>query len=332
MRNRQLALSILVVLFAAAGVVAQESVIRTRTTVVLVPTLVKDPQGKLIDGLGAEDFIIKDDGVAQTVRLDEVFDSQPVSLVVAVQRGGSADREFGRMKGLGEMLDPAIDQGKTEIAIVEFDSHVRLTRDFTKDGSLIRRILANPRFGDGGAAILDAVNYSVKLLDKRPVDHQRVLLLISETRDHGSSLRIIDVATTLANSNTVTYTLAFSPAMSALLDPFRGPARNNTAPMDLLAPIFMSVEAMRRNVPKTVAALTGGEYQVFKSTGGFDMRMTEFDNHLFSRYLLSFEPKEPHPGFHNIEVRLSRPAAAVVLARTSYWIEPILRTESKERP
>jgi hypothetical protein len=140
------------------------------------------------------------------------------------------------------------------------------------------------------------------------------------------------VATTLANSNTVTYTLAFSLAMSALLDPFRGLARNNTAPMDLLAPIFMSVEAMRRNVPKTVAALTGGEYQVFKSTGGFDMRMTEFDNHLFSRYLLSFEPKEPHPGFHNIEVRLSRPAAAVVLARTSYWIEPILRTESKERP
>src|ERR1051326_2583799 len=227
MRNRQLPLSILVVLFAAAGVDAQESVIRTRTTVVLVPTLVKDPQGKLIDGLGAEDFIIKDDGVAQTVRLDEVFDSQPVSLVVAVQRGGSADREFGRMKGLGEMLDPAIDQGKTEIAIVEFDSHVRLTRDFTKDGSLIRRILANPRFGDGGAAILDAVNYSVKLLDKRPVDHQRVLLLISETRDHGISSRIIEGPPTLANRNRVKYPLAFPPAMSALLDPFRGPARNN---------------------------------------------------------------------------------------------------------
>jgi VWFA-related protein len=282
--------------------------------------------------LQAEDFIITDDGVEQWVHLDEVFDSSPVSLVIAVQRGGSAGREFARMRGLGEMLDPVIDQGKTEIAIVEFDSHVRLTRDFTKDGSAIRRQLANPKPADGGAAILDAVNYAVKLLDKKPNDRQRVLLLISETRDHGSSLTITDVATTLANSNTVTYTLVFSPAISALLDPFRGPARNNDAPMDLLASIFMSLQAMRRNVPKAIASLTGGEYQVFKSDKGFDLRMTEFDNHLFSRYLLSFEPKDPHPGFHGIQVRLRRPAGVEVLARTSYWIEPVLEHTTKIRP
>ena len=174
---------------------------------------------------------------------------------------------------------------------MEFDSHVQLLRDFTTNGGTIRTDLAKLKPGDGGAAILDAVNYSVKLLDKKPNDRQRVLLLISETRDHGSSLSVTDVATTLANSNTVTYTLAFSPSISELMDPFRGPARSSGASMNLLSSIGMLAQAMRSNIPKTIGALTGGEYELFKSAQSFDSLMNEFDNHLYSRYLLSFEPK-----------------------------------------
>ena len=37
--------------------------------------------------------------------------------------------------------------------------------------------------------ILDAIDYSVGLLRKEPQDRLRVLLLISETRDHGSKAK-----------------------------------------------------------------------------------------------------------------------------------------------
>ena len=40
--------------------------------------------------------------------------------------------------------------------------------------------------GDGGAAILDTVNYAANLLESQPKEYRRVLLLISEERDHGS--------------------------------------------------------------------------------------------------------------------------------------------------
>src|SRR5262249_5197865 len=116
----------------------QEHVLRTQTTVVLAPTLVKDAKGQLVYGLHAGDFTIEDDGVLQDVQLDEILSPQPVSLVVALQCGGAAFNEFERMQGLGAMLNPLLDQGNTEIAIVKFDSHVTLARDFTRDDKLIR--------------------------------------------------------------------------------------------------------------------------------------------------------------------------------------------------
>jgi VWFA-related protein len=311
-----------IVLFLTASAFGQEPAIRTQTTAVLAPTLVKDTQGRLIYGLRAADFVIEDDGVAQTVQLDEVLDVQRVSIVVAIQRGRNAFNELSRMKGLGAMLNPLIDQGKTDFAVVEFDSHVDLACDFTSDGSLLKGQLKKLKPGDGGAAILDAVDYSVTLLNKTPNNRLRVLLLISETRDHGSKAALTNITTAIANSNIVTHALAFSPALSEVLDDVRGDSKTASNNMDLLAPILMASQGMRKNIPKAIATMTGGEYELFKSGNGFDNRMNEFDNHLYNRYLLSFAPKSPHPGLHRIKVRMKDATHASVLARNSYWVPP----------
>ena len=78
---------------------------------------------------------------------------------------------------------------------------------------------------------------------------------------------------------------------------------------------------MRKNTAKAIASLSGGEYRMFASGKGFDARMTDFDNHVHSRYLLSFQPTQPHPGLHRVTVRLKDPGHATVLARSSYWAE-----------
>ena len=231
MLNRLSNLIALLILIGNAS--GQEPTIRTQTTAVLAPTLVKDAKGKLIHGLHAEDFTIQDDGVAQTVQLDEVLDVQPVSVVIAIQRGRRAFNELSRMQGLSAMLNPLIGQGKTDFAIVEFDSHVNLACDFTSDGNLIKAELKKLKPGDGGAAILDAVDYAVTLLNKTPDDRLRVLLLISETRDHGSKAKLTDVATAIANSAIVMHTLAFSPALSEVLDDTRGNNQATSNNMDL---------------------------------------------------------------------------------------------------
>jgi VWFA-related protein len=307
-------------LFAAAS--AQETTVRIRSNLVLVPTLVKDPQGAIVYGLQVSDFIVEDTGVEQPVRLDEAPEGQPISLVVAIQRGRRASYEFPRMQGLRTMLSPLFEAGTSRIAVVEFDSHVELTRNFTKDEALVDADLTNLQPGDDGAAILDAVNYSIQLLKDEPEDHQRVLLLISETRDHGSRVKIEDAVAAVGQANTMMYALAFSPGISNILDTGRGTNKNEMHPtLDVLDLAYRTAQAMRKNVPSTITSMTGGEYELFTTRKKFEVRMNDFTNHLHSRYQLSFAPKDPLPGLHQLRVRLKDPSKDTVLARTSYWAE-----------
>jgi len=315
-------LALLFVAISATGVAAQETTLRSQTTVVLVPALVKDGQGGIVYGLQTKDFVVEDDGVEQALRLDEAPEGQPISLVVAVQRGRRANYEFPRMQGLKSMLEPLFALGTARVALVEFDSQVDLTRDFTRDASLIGADLTNLQAGDGGAVILDAVNYSVNLLKNEPEDRLRILLLISETRDHGSHIKIEDAVSAIGQSNAVMYALAFSPALSNILDTGRGTNKNEEQEgVNILDLAYRLAQAMRKNVPSTVAAMTGGEYELFATRKKFEARMTDFTNHVHSRYVLSFAPKSPHPGLHQVRVRLKNSAGGTVLARTSYWAE-----------
>jgi len=313
--------------FPAPSLLAQvlpsqdEPTFRSETNLVLVPALVRDGSGHAVYGLQAKDFILEDNGVAQFVRLEDESDSEPLSIVVAIQIGRTAHREFPRIHGLKSMLRPILEEPQTEIALVEFDSGIQLARDFTSEGARIDQALDKIESGNGGAAILDVVQYSVNLLNKLPGERRRVLLLVSETRDHGSRwAKINDVVTLIGNSNTTVYSLVFSAALGDVIDPYRsGDQDVDAGPGGGAALLLMAQAAMKKNIPKAIASQTGGEYAQFETHNSFDNRMLDFTNHLHSRYMLSFEPKNPQPGLHRIRVRLAEPGDRAVLARGSYW-------------
>jgi VWFA-related protein len=316
-------LAALLALSMALLIRAQDATFRARSNVVTVPTLVKDDHGQVMYGLKADDFIIEDEGTAQSAQLDQSAEPAPASVVVALQCGRRASREFSRMQGLASMLSSLFGTSGSQVALVEFDSEVRLLQDFAENGEAIENALSNLRAGDSGAAILDAIQYSVRLLDQLPRERRRVLLLISETRDHGSRFaKMTDVASQIGNSSTVVYALPFSPSLSQVLDTERGSNKDERRSTgDLLAPLLTTSQAMRRNTPKAITEMTGGEYEMFTSRKSFERLMTAFANHLQSRYLLSFQPKDPHPGLHQLRVRLRQRGKGTVLARTSYWAE-----------
>jgi VWFA-related protein len=312
-------------LLLVSGASAQQAPnLRVQSNVVLVPTLVKDAEGHVVYGLTQNDFVIEDDGAEQAVYLDQSAESEPASVVVAVQTGRRAWREYSRMRGIGPMLTPVFDQLRSRVALVEFDSHVRLVENFSDDETSIYEDLKKLQPGDNRAAIRDAVDFSVRLLEKEPADRQRVLLLVSENRDHGSHVtKTDDVVAAIGNSNTVVYALAFSPSLSQVLDTERGVNRDEAywdAPPDIIGTLLMARNAMKKNITKAIAEMTGGEYELFTTRKGFEVRLVDFNNHLHSRYVLSFAPPEPHPGLHQIQVRLKQSLPrTTILSRTSYW-------------
>lgn len=292
--------------------------IRVESSEVLVPTLVEKSSGEILYGLGPSDFELTDNGVPQKIQVDDDLDNEPVSVVVAIEKGRMAALEFRNIHGLASLIDLFLGDGRSEAALVSFDSKPQTVVGFSGDSGAIGRGLKSLEPGDGGAAILDTVGYSVKLLNERPKDYRRVLLLVSETRDHGS--RNEDPAhlvEEIGTSNTLVLSVAFSPSKALLLHDLKGGQGGGVA--DLLTPLMMAVQGVRKNVAEEIARMSGGEYAPFTSARGFEDRIQELSKHARNRYLLSFRPTDNTPGLHLIDVRLTEDYGARVVARTSYW-------------
>ena len=289
------------------------------TSVVIVPTLVEKNNGDVLYGLKPSDFQVFDNGVQQKIAVEDDLDTTPVSLVVCVERGRDAPMEFDKIGKLGPLLEEFIGNGRGEVALVAFDSRPVWVEPFTQDVDSVTKALRRMPGGDGGAAILDAVGYSVNLLEQQPQDHRRVLLLISESRDHGSRrFSVPQLVQRIGTSNTLVQSLVFSPSKAEMIDWARGNTDGGTE-MNLLAPLMMTVNAMRRNTPKTLAALSGGEYAPFTRDKGFQKRVLAAASHARNRYILSFHPTDLTPGLHTLQVKLTQDYGARVVARNSYW-------------
>jgi VWFA-related protein len=297
---------------------APQTTIRVQSSEVLVPTLVQMPSGEIIYGLGPSDFALLDNGVPQQLHVDDDLDNEPVSVVVAVEKGRLAELEFDKINRLAPLIDLFLGDGVSEAAFVSFDSKPQLVVPFTRDADRVGHELRRIEPGDGGAAILDTVGYSVKLLEDRPKDYRRVLLLISETRDHGShdvdAKRLVEE---IGTSNTLVLSVTFSPSKALFLHDLTHD--EGASGPDLMAPLLMAVQAVRKNVAREIALMSGGEYAPFTTERGFEGRVQEVAKHARNRYLLSFRPTDNTPGLHQLDVRLTRNLGARVVARTSYW-------------
>jgi len=166
-----------------------DSVLTTRTSLVVVPTLVKTKAGAPVYTLQANQFLVTDDGVAQKVTLEEDSGAQPLALVIAVETGGAGARKLEDYRRVGPLLEAVVGGVTARVAVVGIDSEATMLQEFTGDMGAVEGAMHDLEPGDGGAAILDGLGYSVDLLKKAPAGYRRAILLISETVDVGSKLR-----------------------------------------------------------------------------------------------------------------------------------------------
>jgi VWFA-related protein len=294
--------------------------LRVTTQEVLVPTLVEKHGGEIVYGLKATDFVLEDNGVPQKVHVQEEMDTAPVSLVVAVEQGGMSVLEFDKVAKLGPLLDLFLSDGRSQAALVGFDSKPHLIRDFTHSSENLNEALKQMEPGNGGDAILDTVSYAVDLLESRPKEYRRVLLLISEERDHGSRhTRAEQLVRKIGASDVLVLSVSFSPSRAELLHDVKDSEGERTT--NLVSALAMIVQAFKKNVSKEVARMSGGEYTTFTGDKRFEQRVVDAARDTRNRYLLTFSPSNPTPGLHTLRVRTAQDYGARVVARANYWLE-----------
>jgi len=256
--------------------------------------------------------------VPQKIRVQEEMDTAPVALVVAVELGGASVLEFDKIAKLGPLLDLFLADGKGKAALVGFDSEPQLLVDFTHSGEQVNQALKHLDAGDGGDAILDSVSYAVDLLEEQPKEYRRVLLLISEERDHGSKhTKPEALIRKIGQSDVLVLSVSFSPAKAELLHDIKDNGDDRT--MSIFSTLAMIVPAFKKNVAKEVARMSGGEYHAFTGDKGFESRVVESAQHARNRYLITFSPSDPTPGLHTIRVRTVQDYGARIVARANYW-------------
>jgi VWFA-related protein len=374
-----------------------QNVVRSRTTVVLVPALVRTKGGELVYTLGPDDFKLTDDGVPQALTLEPDLGSAPLAMVVVVEVGGAGARQFKKYPTIAPpiapMLASIVGNVRHRIAVVTFDSRPTLVQAFTSDAERAVEALRSlapgctrqehydnctgphpvhdKQLGDNGAAILDSLSYAVDLLRTQPSAYRRAILLVSETLDRGSETTIAQAVRDVTDSNTAIYAVAYSTAQSeakhyadrqlptktggpaplgwlSLSNPHPNPPHGcmgkdpNPDPdgpktrwakaydclVQLAPPLgvakmaaIATVDGLKTNVPETVARITGGEYFKLGSEKQFESDLVAITNHLPNRYVLSFHPQAPHPGLHQIELKLPDYDGLTITARTSYWAD-----------
>src|SRR6201996_9752050 len=298
----------------------QSYTLKTQSNVVLVPTTVQTKHGDMIYELKPEQFVVEDNGVPQTVHVDEDTDSLGLSLVVVVQCGRSAGYEFPKLNGLGTMIDAIAGDAPREVAIVTYGSAPLLLGKFSSNVDVMAHALAQLEpCDDPEASTLDAVAYATRLLEARKNHYRHAILLVSETRDHGSTAKPAEVIAALGRTNTVVDSVAFGPGKTEVMNDLK--YGGGSGPIGLLV---MAVNALKKNAAHELAALSGGEYINFTTQKGFDAGLHQLSNHVHNYYLLSFQPHaeangEPAAGMHRIRVHIPDYPDARVRFRESYF-------------
>ena len=154
---------------------------------VTVPVTVRAPNGEYIHDMIQQDFTILDNDVEQAiVGFDVSF--LPISMVICVQTSDRVEGILGDIRKTAYLFTELVLGQYGEAALLTFDSRVKMMVDFTNDTKKIDKGLKSMRIGTSAVALADATYSAIRMLLKRPENHRKVIVLISESQNNGSRI------------------------------------------------------------------------------------------------------------------------------------------------
>jgi VWFA-related protein len=196
-------------LLATAQEPNQDDVIRVRTDLVTVPTMVVDAKGRRVAGMKEDDFLIKDDG--KTVRLEHFSNgADRVALVFLLDASGSANDYLTKQRETALALFERFGPG-SQIAVLRFSEKAQTAVPFTRDITKARRGFEFPSGTERHTAIFDSVATAIRMLEQRKVDptERRIIILTSDGLDTASTTKAATVINSARADGITLYVIHF---------------------------------------------------------------------------------------------------------------------------
>lgn len=320
-------------------------------TVVTVPVTVTGPKGEYVSGLEMTDFRIFDNDVEQKIdSFDVAF--LPISMVVCVQSSSRVEGILPDVQKTAVLFTDLVLGEFGETALIAFDQRIRLLQDFTADTATIEKALKSITIGSDASRLSDGVYSAIRLLIRRPQNHRKVVVVISESQETGSEIGLGETLRTAQLHDIMIYPVRLS-SLSARLsrtpdvprDPFPPGVQARPTPIGgVSTPTTMAQQ--RNNVTGNVIPIiidlvrgvknlvfsnplellatgTGGDDYSPRTEDGLQESIAKIGEDLRSQYLLTYRPSNLNQGglFHNIRVQVPYKSAEV-RARPGYWHGP----------
>ena len=318
-------------------------------TNILVPVKVFDENKNFLTGVRGDQFHLIDNGKEQHVHVDESI--IPISMVIAIQCNSEVDQILPKVNRIGNMIAPIVLGAQGEAAVIAFDSRIRTMQDFTNDPDRITEAVKRIHAGSMSSRLVDAVDTAERMLRGRPANHQKIILLISETRDEGSENRGLETLDYVQANNVVVYLVTMSRVLGKLTAAPQQPAVDTRQPatypmpanvpatpttimqtygtdgasasfVPLLVEIYKDLKSLVKLPAADMFTMgTGGSKFDFRRGKGLEEAIEQMGAELHLQYMLSYSPNnQTERGWHDIKVEVSGHEDARVRTRPGYWM------------
>lgn len=297
---------------AAAAVFAQEvTTLKVDVDLVSVFLSVRDKKGGLIPTLEKADFTVAEDGKEQTIKYFNRESDLPLTIGLLIDASKSMENLIEVEKQSALEFFAKVLREKDEAFIISFATESELLQDFTNSRKLLRAALQevkvivgayNPMGTPGpvptrgkGTVLYDAVTLAAK--DKlRGEAGRKVLIIISDGMDMGSSYTIRDAIESAQKADAIIYSICYE-------DPY-----------------YSMMGGSGAGELKKMSEETGGRMFRLNRKQGLDEIFAQIQDEMRTQYAIGYTPTNPNKdgGFRKLEIR-AKNKDYKVQARKGYY-------------
>ncbi len=226
-----------------AAPVPQAAPIAVDVKVVTMLASVRDKHGKLVPGLTKDDFVLQQDGHAQTIKYFAHETDLPLTLGLLVDTSGSQRRVLDQERAASRtFIDHVLREDRDKAFLIHFDHEVELLQDLTPSRQKLEAALEQvgaPQFsqasssggsnggsgsgdpnsggggrgrggrGGGGTLLYDAIYLASDELMKKQ-HGRKAIIVLSDGVDRGSKESLQEAIESAERADTLVYSILFA--------------------------------------------------------------------------------------------------------------------------
>jgi Ca-activated chloride channel family protein len=296
----------------------QTSSMRVSPTLVTIPAIVMDRNGRYIANLRKEDFHIYEDGVEQNLAYFASVE-KPFTVALMLDVSGSTQYEMAQIRSAADTFVSRLRLNDRMMAIT-FDGKISLLTDVADVRSIRQTKLHIPAATDG-TVLYDAVEFALKRMAQVP--GRKAIVLMTDGVDQSSvTASFKSTLDEIAEQDVMIYTVQYNtlPQLPQRLSVIKSEKARRKVQERLMKGYALSEPYLRALSDKT-----GGRFYKADDLRDVGPAFESITAELGVQYSLGYYPKEKSndSGERGIKVRVRYPNL-VVRARDSYTTSPTI--------